>query len=356
VEPTALEFFRHVLETPSPSGYEQPAQRIIRRELKTLVDTIETDVMGNVIATIHAKEDDAPRVMLAGHCDEIGFMVKYIDDQGFIYFAPIGGIDTHLVPGQRVYIHTSQKSILGVIGKKPIHMIEAKDREKVIQLKKLFIDIGCSSRAEVEELIAVGDPITFAVGMERLYGDRITSRALDDKMGAYIITRVLRNIHARGSSPVELSGVSTVQEELGLRGGATSVYGVNPDVAIAVEVGFATDYPEIDKKDLGELKVGGGPIIARGANINPVLFRLLTETAQTEGIPYQIMAAPRATGTDANVMQLSRGGVATALISVPLRYMHTPVEVLSLIDLEHTIQLLTAVLDKIDNRDMFIPS
>lgn len=351
-----FQLLKELVEAPSPSGYEQPAQRIIRRELEPLVDTLETDIMGNVIARIDANRADAPRVMLAGHCDEIGFMVKFIDDQGFIYFAPIGGIDAHLVPGQRVYIHTAGKAVLGVIGKKPIHMIEAKDRETVLKLKQLFIDVGCSSRAETEEMVAVGDPITFAVGLERLCGERVTSRALDDKMGAYIVTRVLRNLHQRGSSPVELIGVSTVQEEIGLRGGATSVYGIKPDVGIAVEVGFATDYPEMDKKDIGHLAVGQGPIIARGANINPVLFRLLIETAQAEGIPHQIMAAPRATGTDANVMQLSRGGVATALVSVPLRYMHTPVEVLSLTDLEHTIRLLTAVLDKIDNKEMFIPN
>ncbi|MDF1580536.1 MAG: M42 family metallopeptidase [Desulfuromonadales bacterium] len=351
-----FKLLKELVEAPSPSGYEQPAQRIIRRELEPLADLLETDVMGNVIARIRADRDDAPRVMLAGHCDEIGFMVKYIDEQGFIYFAPIGGIDPHLVPGQRVHIHTARQPILGVIGKKPIHMIETKDRDTVLKLKQLFIDIGSSSRAETEELLAVGDPITFAVGLERLGGDRVTSRALDDKMGAYIITRVLRNLHARGASPVELIGVSTVQEEVGLRGGATSVYGIKPDVGIAVEVGFATDYPEMDKKDIGHIKIGGGPIIGRGPNINPVLFRLLLETARAEGIPCQVMAAPRATGTDANVMQLSRGGVATALVSVPLRYMHTPVELLSLTDLEHTVQLLTAVLDKIDNKAMFIPN
>jgi endoglucanase len=349
-------FLKELVETPSPSGFEQPAQRVIRRELEPVVDEVRTDVMGNVIACVQGTGENRLRVMLAGHCDEIGFMIKYIDDNGFLWFAPIGGVDAHLVPGQRVRVHGAAGPVPGVIGKKPIHLMEAKDRETVVKFKSMFIDLGCSDRAGAEALVAVGDPVTFAVGLERLQGDRVISRAFDDKMGAYLVARVLSEVRRRGPAPVDLYGVSTVQEEIGLRGGTTSAWGVDPDVGIAVEVGFATDFPDVDKKEIGEIRVGQGPIIARGANINPALFELLLRTAREEGIPVQVMGAPRATGTDANVMQLTRGGVATALVSVPLRYMHTPVEMLSLSDLEQTVRLLAGLVYRIGTRESFIPN
>jgi putative aminopeptidase FrvX len=221
--------------------------------------------------------------------------------------------------------------------------------------KSQFIDIGCVDQAAARALVAVGDPVTFAVGVERLQGSRITSRALDDKVGAYVVAQVLREVRRRGDQRVTVVGVSTVQEEVGLRGGTASAYGIRPDLGIAVEVGFASDYPDADHKHAGEIRLGQGPILARGPNINPVLFELLTATARAEKIPFQIMGIPRATGTDANVMQLARGGVATALISVPLRYMHTPVEVLDLDDLQHVVQLLAALCARITPELSFIP-
>lgn len=348
-------FLKELVETPSPSGFEQPAQRICRREMGMVTDRLHTDVMGNVIARL-AGPEGAPRVMLAGHCDEIGFMVRYIDDNGFLYFAPIGGIDAHLVPGQRVKVHGAGGPILGVVGKKPIHLMEAKDRETVVKLNQQFIDIGCASAEEAKKLVSVGDPATFAVGVERLQGELVASRAFDDKMGAFIVCQVLKEVKRRGSVPVDLHGVTTVQEEVGLRGATTSAYGVNPDVGIAIDVGFATDFPGIEKKDIGEFVVGQGPIISRGANINPALFDLLLATAREEEIPYQLMGAPRGTGTDANVIQLNRAGVAAALIQVPLRYMHSPVEVLSLADIDYTIRLLVALMPRLAEEKSFIPN
>jgi endoglucanase len=348
-------FFKELVESPSPSGFEQPAQRVLRRHLEGVADELRTDMLGNLIARLRGPEG-APRVMLAGHCDEIGFMIRYIDDNGFLYFAPIGGVDAHLVPGQRVHIHSRSGTVLGVVGKKPIHLMEQKDRETVVKFKNQFIDIGCPDRVSAAALVEVGDPVTFAVGLERLQGQRVTSRAFDDKMGAFIVARVIEEVRRRGGGPVDLYGVSTVQEEIGLRGGTTSAYDIEPDIGIAVEVGFATDVPEVDRKEFGEARLGGGPILARGANINPVLFETLVRTAQEEGIPFQINGAPRATGTDANVMQLSRRGVATALVSVPLRYMHTPVEVLSLDDVENTVRLLTGMLFRIGETSAFIPA
>jgi len=347
-------FFKELIEAPSPSGFEQPAQRVIRRELNGVADDIQTDVMGNVIARINGPEG-APRLMLAGHCDEIGFMVKYIDDQGFLYFSPVGGVDAHLVPGQRVTVHSTGGPLPGVVGKRPIHQIEPGDREKVMPFKNQFIDIGCIDKKAAEQLVAIGDPVTFAVGVEPLQGMRVTSRALDDKMGAFVVTEVLREVRRRGDHGVTLYGVSTVQEEIGLRGGATSAYGVKPDIGIVVEVCFASDYPDADHKQAGEIRLGKGPVLARGPNINPILFDLLVKTAHEEEIPVQIMGVPRATGTDANVMQLVHGGVATALVNVPLRYMHTPVEVLDLDDLDAAIRLLAALCAKIAAGQSFIP-
>lgn len=346
-------FLKELVETPSPSGYEQPAQRVIKRQLEGIADDFKTDVMGNLIARLDGQ--GGPKVMLAGHCDEIGFMVQYVDDLGFIYFGAIGGVDPHLSPGQRILIHSEQGDVPGVIGKKAIHLIEAKDRDTVIKLKQQFIDIGCTSREEVEQLIQIGDPVTFAVGVQTLQNNRATSRAFDDKMGAFIVTEVMKQVKASGTIDSDLYAVSTVQEEIGLRGAAASCYGVHPDVGIVVEVTHATDYPDVEQSTIGRVKLGKGPVIARGANINPVLFKLLVETARDEKIPIQIIGVPRATGTDANVMQLSRGGVATALLGIPLRYMHTPVETLSLSDLDQAIKLLVAVVKRIGAETSFIP-
>jgi len=351
---TDFNFLKELVETPSPSGYEQPAQRVIRKQLESFADAIDSDVMGNLVARLDGS--GGPKVMLAGHCDEIGFMVQYVDDEGFIFFGAIGGVDPHLSPGQRIQIHTDIGPVFGVIGKKAIHLIEPKERETVIKLQDQFIDIGCSSREEVEKLVRIGDPVTFAVGVETLQGDRVTSRAFDDKMGSFIVTQAFKQIQKAGKTDSEVYAVSTVQEEVGLRGAATSTYGVQPDIGIVVEVTHATDSPGVEQKGIGRVEVGKGPVIARGANINPILFDLIIQTAQKKKIPVQVIGVPKATGTDANVMQLSRGGVATALVGIPLRYMHTPVEVLSLADLEHAIKLLTAVVEEIKAGQSFIPS
>lgn len=348
-----FDFLRQLVETPSPSGFEQPVQRLIKQQLECVADELTTDVMGNLIACL--KGSGSPRIMLAGHCDEIGFMVQYVDDRGYLYFGAIGGVDPHLSPGQRVEIHTDQGVVPGVIGKKAIHLIEQKERDKVIKLKQQYIDIGVQTRAEAEELVSIGDPVTLAVGLQPLQGRRVTARAFDDKMGAFIVTEVMKQVKQAGAIDADLYSVSTVQEEVGLRGGTTSSYGVNPDVGIVVEVTHATDYPEVEQNSIGRVELGKGPVLARGANINPVLFKLLVDTAKAEEIPVQIVGIPRATGTDANVMQLSRGGVATALLSIPLRYMHTPVETLDLEDLELAIKLLTAVVARIDKDTCFIP-
>jgi putative aminopeptidase FrvX len=352
----SFEFLQQLLAAPSPSGYEQPAQRIFRSYIAPFSD-VATDVMGNVFGFIQGEGQNRPRVMLVGHSDEIGLQVRYLDDNGFIYFSAIGGVDPHITAGQRVHIHTEKGRLTGVIGKKPIHLMEAKDRETVVKLEAQYIDIGATDKKQAQEMVRVGDPVTFACSLERLSGDRVTSRGLDDKAGSFVVAEVLRRVAALPTRlPIDLYGVSSVQEEVGLRGGTTSSHSVNPDIGICVEVDFATDQPDVEKKHNGEVGLGKGAILPRGPNINPVLFDLLSDTAKQQSIPVQYTGIARATGTDANVMQISRGGVATALVKIPLRYMHTPVETLSLSDLESAIGLIVATLQRIGDKEAFIPS
>jgi len=348
-------FLQSLVEAPSPSGFEQPAQRVFRDYVSPFAP-VTGDVLGNSIARI-AGGEGSTRVMLVGHSDEIGLLVKYIDDNGFLFFGAIGGIDPQITQGMRVLVHAKGGSVPGVIGKKPIHLIEPKDRETVVKMEAQYIDIGAADRKEAEELVRVGDPVTFSVGLEKLLGDRVVGRGFDDKAGSFVVAEVLRSVALSvNKPPVDLYGVSSVQEEVGLRGGATSSYSVKPDIGICVEVDFATDQPDLDKKQNGDTCLGKGPIVPRGANINPALFDLIIDTAERENIPVQVTGIPRATGTDANVMQISRGGVATALVKIPLRYMHTPVEVLSLSDLENAVRLITATLYRIGAKEEFIPS
>jgi endoglucanase len=351
----SFKFLSQLVAAPSPSGYEQPAQRLFRSYIEPF-SQVSGDVMGNVYGCIPGAGTNLPKVMLIGHSDEIGLQVKYIDDKGFIWFSAIGGVDPHLTPGLRVNIHARKGIVPGVIGRKPIHLLEPKDRDTVMKLDAQYIDIGASDRKEVESLVTVGDPVTFDTVLQRLHGDRVTARGFDDKAGSFIVAEVLRQVSAASEKlAVDLYGVSSVQEEIGLRGGTTSSYNVRPDIGICVEVDFATDQPDVEKKHNGEVSVGKGPIIPRGANINPALFDLLAESAATEGIPVQFTGIARATGTDANVMQISRGGVATALVKIPLRYMHSPVELLSMSDLDNAIKLILAVLKRIKTKEAFQP-
>jgi putative aminopeptidase FrvX len=335
-----LDFLRALVEAPSPSGFEQPAAKVFRDRLAKTADSIDTNVMGSVHAVIKGAKKAGVSVMLAGHIDEIGMMVNYITPEGFVAFSAIGGVDSAILPGMRVRLHGKDGELLGVMGRKPIHLIEDDERKNVTKLEKLFIDVGMACE-KVKEQVRVGDPITFDVGLETFGDGLAVSRAFDDKMGAWIAARVLEEVKKAGGAPGDLTAAATVQEEIGLRGGQTSAWCCDPTVGIAVEVGHATDYPDIDKRKHGEANCGDGPIIARGANINPLLFDLLIAAAEKAKVPYQIGAEPRGTGTDANAIQLSRGGKAAALISIPLRYMHTPTEVLALSDLDAAVKLLT---------------
>jgi endoglucanase len=333
-------FLKELVEAPSPSGFEEPAAAVYRARLEKSADSVETNVLGSVHGLLRGTTPGAPSVVLAGHIDEVGLMVNYITPEGYITAVMIGGVDSAILPGLRVDVHTTEGPLLGVLGRKPIHLIEREEREKVTKLEKLFIDVGLPAE-EVKKKVHVGDPITIHVGMEEFGDDLIVSRCLDDKMGAWICARVLEEVKAAGGAPGDLVAAGTIQEEIGLRGGQTTAYSVDPDIFIAVEVGHATDYPDIDKRTYGELVVGKGPSLGRGPNIHKVVFSGLVAAADKLGIAYQVNAEPDATGTDANTAQISRGGKAAALLSIPNRYMHTPTEVVSLRDMDDAVKILT---------------
>jgi len=350
----AYEFLKNLINSMSPSGFEQEAADIWRDYTAQFADEVRRDLHGNTIAVVN--KGGAPRVMLAGHIDEIGYMVKYIDDDGFIYFAPIGGVDPQIAQGQRVIIKGKKGKILGVIGKKPIHLFTPEDRNKVVKFEDMFIDIGAKSKEGAEEYVSVGDPIVNAPGFDELLGDIIVGRGFDDRVGAFVVAEALRLL-SEDKPQAEVYSVATVQEEIGLRGARTSAFGIDPKIGIAVDVTFAMDTPKLkgQKELVGDIKIGGGPVIARGPNINHKLFELFVKTAEEEGIPYQIEGIPRGTGTDANVIQLTRAGVAAGLISIPNRYMHTPCEIVSKKDLENAARLIAATVRKITEDTDFTP-
>ncbi|MHB8762629.1 MAG: M42 family metallopeptidase [Coriobacteriia bacterium] len=349
----SFDFFKTLIEAPSPSGYEQPAAKVFREYMQPIADEVTTDVMGSVHALLKGTAG-GPSVMLAGHIDEIGFMVTYITEEGYCAFAPIGGHDPQILPGMRVDVHTKDGVLRGVLGRLPIHLLEDEERKAVVKMHKMFIDLGMQGE-DVKKRVRIGDPVTYGVGVETFGEGMAVSRAFDDKMGAYICAEALRLVKEAGDAAWDLIAAATVQEEIGLRGGTTSAYSQDPMVGIAVEVTHATDYLDVDKRKFGEVKCGGGPVIARGANINPCVFERLVQAAEAEKIPYQVEGAPRGTGTDANAIQLSRGGKAAALVSVPLRYMHTPTEVLALADVENTAKLLAAFVRRLDASCDFTP-
>lgn len=349
----SFEFLRSLLETPSVSGFEQPVARIVQRYSKAFADQVRTDVHGNTIASLNPK--GTPRIMLAGHYDQIGLMVNFINDQGFLHFAAVGGIDPTVLPGSRVTVHTAKGPVEGVIGRKPIHLMKQEERgQGKVELTDLWIDIGAKDKNDAAKRVSIADPVTYRLGVTRLGDDAISSPGLDNKVGCFIVMEALRLAAAR-KIKCALFAVATVQEELGLRGARTSCFDLDPLVGIAVDVTHATDNPGADKRIAGDVSLGKGPVIERGANINPIIGELLIDTAKKKKIAYQLSAAPGATGTDANAIQISRSGVAAGLIGVPNRYMHTQVEVCSLSDLEASASLIAETVARIDARTSFIP-
>jgi endoglucanase len=336
-------FLKTLLETPSASGFEQQIQDVVRRWAGTYADEVKTDRHGNVLAIRYPDAGrsaaEHARVMLAGHCDQIALMVQHIDDQGFLFVQPIGGWDMQVLIGQHLTVWTRSGPITGVVSRKAPHLLTNEERAKVPQFTDVWVDIGAADGKEAQELVQHGDPVTFALGYRPMRNHMATSPAMDDKVGVWVVMETLRLLHEKKVA-VPIYCVSTVQEEVGLRGATTSAYGIHPAVGIAVDVCHATDTPGNDKKQLGEVNLGDGPVLFRGPNINPRVFDQLEQAAKSRELPVQPRGVPRATGTDANVIQLTRDGVATGLIGIPNRYMHSPVEVVHLHDLDHAAQIL----------------
>ena len=352
MEPQSLDFLKHILETASPSGYEQPVQEIVRQFAAGFADEVSTDVHGNVIAV---RNPGAPlRVMLAGHCDQIGFLVRYIDSEGFLYVQAIGGWDPQIVVGQRMTVWSSGGPIFGVISRKPIHLLTEEERKQVVKLKDIWLDIGAKSQAQAAEFVRIGDPVTLELGFRTMLNNRASSPSMDDKTGLWTAMEALRRTAGKDLK-CSLYAVSTVQEEIGLRGARTSAFRVDPHVGIAVDVCHATDCPTIEKKHEGDIALDKGPVIYRGPNMNPRVTERLIATANSASLPYQLAAVGTATGTDANTIQVNRAGVAAGLIGLPNRYMHSPVEVVALDDLDHAAELLAQFALSLTGAEDFTP-
>lgn len=367
IKPAQYNFLKKLMSAVSPSGYETEVARLVREEAAAWATDVRTDVHGNTLVHVAppaaarkaAKGARLPKVLLAGHCDEIGFLVTFIDDNGYLWISPIGGWDPQIPQGQRVLVRTATAGDLpGVLGKPPIHVLKSEARTKVTPLDALWVDIGAKDRADAESVVSIGDPIVIDQGLTELRNGLLAGRAFDDRAGVFSVIEAARRLAQRRDFAADVYAVATVQEEIGSRGAITATFGVAPDVGIAVDVTFGTDHPEMGEaeKHEGRVKLGGGPAISRGANINPVLFDLLKKTAAARKIPVQYVADGRATPTDADPIQISGPGVAAALVSVPLRYMHTPGEVIALADLDATAELLARTIAAIKPGQTWIPN
>jgi endoglucanase len=330
-------FFIAITETASPSGFEKKVQEIYTRFAEKYANEVYTDVNGNVIALKKGK--GKLKLMITAHIDEIGFMVKYIDDQGYLWFRPIGGFDSTLLPGLGVRVMHGAETCFGIVGRKPIHLLEESER-KTVNGDELWIDIGAKDKADALQKVAVGDIITLQPGIKTLGNGMFATRSADNKLGVLVLVAVLKSL--KDVMPeADLYFVSSVQEEIGLRGAITSTYQIKPDLALVLDVTHATDYPSVNKNIHGDLKLGHGPVLPISPEIHPEINRRLKKAGERKGIALQYEARPIATGTEARMVQVTGRGVATGLVSIPVRYMHSPNEMFSLSDVEHTIDLVT---------------
>jgi endoglucanase len=355
LEKSSLAFLKKLLNTPGPSGFEIRAARVWREEAEKFADHVTTDFSGNSIAVIDGK--GGPRIMLAGHIDEIGVMVTHIDDEGILYIEGIGGWDAQVLVGQRIRLLSRKGDVIGVVGKKPIHLMKTEEREKASKLTDLWVDIGVRGRdAVLERGVRVGDAGVIDAQLVELSSDVIASRAIDNRIVAFIALEALRRL-AKKKAKATVGAVATTQEEIGFYSGggaATSAFKFEPQVAIVIDVTFASDVPGIEKKEVGEHKLGGGPVLARGSASHGLVFERIAEVAERAKIPFTITATPKYTSTDADSIAVSRGGVATALVSVPNRYMHSPNEMVSLADLDAAAELIAAFCRDVDDADDFM--
>jgi endoglucanase len=352
VQAVPLAFLQRLVETPGPVGSEGPVQEVFREYLEPYADAFEETTHGSLAAI--RNPGGSPRVVVTGHADEIGLIVHHIDDKGFVYFRRLGGVDAATVVSAMVEIHTRKGIVPGVVGRKPIHLQETEDRTKLPKLKTLYIDIGATSKKDAERQVRPGDPVTFRRNFTRLGKDRVSSKAMDNRTGVFCAAEVLRRL-GRTKPRACVIALSTVGEEIGGLGASTASYTLQPDVAIAVDVTFTSDQPEVSVADGGDVKIGAGPVITRGPRLNPTVVSLLEKAAKKASVPVQYDITGGYTGTDGDGIYPVRGGVPLGVIGVPNRYMHTPVEVCSLKDLDQISAMLTTFVKDLGPKTAFDP-
>ncbi len=338
---TSYEFLKTLLETPSPSGFETRGQKVWVDYVSQFADSVETDAYGNAFATLNPGGD--PTILFSGHVDELGLMVSFISEEGFLYFKGIGGVDRTLIRGQRVTVHGTKGAVPGVTGLLAIHLQEPDDRNKVPEIHSMYIDLGVCSRKEAEKLVRVGDPVTYSAGFQELAGGKFAARGCDNRIGAWAAAEGLRlaSLHKKALKSC-IVAVSTIQEENGAYGASMAGYRVHPDVALVVDVTHATDIPNCSKPKHGDVAMGKGPVLSLGSVNHPVVNARLREVGKKAGIALQSEANPRCSGTDADEIFKQKGGIPTVSLGVPNRYMHSPVEMIQYSDLEQTAELLAA--------------
>jgi len=340
------ELLRRLLTAPGPSGYET-APAAIWREAAGAFAEVEADVVGSSFARVPGRSG-GPLLALVAHIDEIGLMVTHIDDDGFLYFTTIGGWDAQILVGQRIELATRSGPLPGLIGKRPIHLMREEDRKRVVEIKELHIDIGARDGDEARALARIGDVAVLAGAPVELPNGRLASRSLDNRLGTFIALEAARLVAEAGGAPGDVVAVAATQEEITFAGSRTSTYALEPAVALAVDVTHATDAPGIEVKERGRHDLGSGAVIDRGSTINPRVFERLHDAAEAEGIPFTVEASARSTGTDADAIHVSRAGVPTGVVSVPVRYMHSPVELVQLDDLDAAARLIAAFAQRLE--------
>jgi endoglucanase len=355
MNPNMRQFLARLLDAHGPSGFEAPAGAVWREEAETFADRVWVDVQGNSFASIGS--EGAPTVMLAGHIDEIGLMVHYIDDDGYLFVRSVGGWDPQVLVGQRVELLTRDGPVLGVIGRRAIHLLNPDERDKAVKVKDLWVDIGAANGEAARAIVSVGDVAVIRSDTVELGETCLGARSVDDRIGAVVVLEALRRAAEKGTGACVVA-VATTQEEISMRSGGgarTSSFGLEPDVAIVVDVTHATDHPSLDKKEHGDIRLGAGPVLSRGAVVNGILLEGLRNAAEGAGLPIQLVAAPSATGTDADSIFTSRAGVATAIVSVPNRYMHSPNQLVDVSDVEGAAELIASYLAGLEPEQSFIP-
>lgn len=339
------EYLKQLIDTPSPSGFESDAQRQTKAFMSRFIEKVYVDNFGNVVA--HLPNPGKKKLMVSAHIDEVGFMVKHIDDDGFLYIVPIGGVDTMLLPGLQMAVHNNSNSFLGVVGRKPIHLLNEAERAK-FSFEDLWLDCGFTSRKHALMSVRVGSPATFITEPRLVSEDILVTRSADNKIGSAILMH-MASVAANMSLEYDLYLVSTRQEEIGLRGGITAALSIKPDLALVIDATHATDYPGVNKSLHGKIDLGKGPSICISPDNDEHLRAVLTHIAESDSIPLQIEAHPNASGTESRAIQLQLGGIATANLSYPVRYMHSPNEMVSLTDIRHLSSLLQKFIIYRDN-------